>query len=901
MTLATLARRLWRKGSAGALVLAVLGLALTCGVTSFRWVNTTFPGFFVMANRVIASISLPHWPVARQSHVYQHTVVAVNQQPVTTAESVYALVRRLPPGSAVTYTLEKDGRTSHVTFPSVIFTVQDYALLFVAYLVNGLAIALIGIGVWFLKPAAPASRALLSVGLSAGLFAVTAADLYSPYWFFRLHVLGEAFFPAGLVHLALVFPVDRLTRCRTPMLAVPYVIACALGTAYEVLLYRPRAYSLIHNLCMVYLGLGGLVLLGKVVGDSLTTDSPLVRQRIRIILVGFSSGYAFPAALVLLSGITGGGVPVNYTAFTAFLLPLSLGYAIVKHDLFEIDALLKRSVYYLTLTVVLTLTYLALLALLNFTVSISAFARSPLFPLIFTITVVLLLNPLKDRLQRGVDRVFFRLRYNPKKVLEVTSAALASTLRLEEILPLIWRTINETVGVRQGGIFLLSRPAGQYAPVYPKPEQAPALAAEHPLIQQLRRQGCVLSLYDSQDETSDPAGQGESRQALAEMRAQLLVPLIFKGDLIGFLALGPKESGTFFSADDIDFLHTLANQGALSIANALAYQQIHLLNTGLEQKVEERTRALARANTELQRSLQRLEQAYRDLEHSQENLLRAEKMAALGRLTAGIAHEMNTPLGASLSSLKMLQELVEEYKASVGDPEVGEGDHREIAAEMDKLVRSTQQWVEKATAHIRSLKLHTRDLQRGEERMFSILQVVEDTGLLLSHRLRLTQCALSVSCNVSDPLLYGDPGKFGQVLTNLIANAIDAYKDLEGATKEVRVEISEAEDMLEIRVCDQGCGIPPEHMDKIFDEFFSTKGLGEGTGLGLPIARNIITNFFGGTITVRSHPGRGSEFLLRLPRTKKAESRESRSQPSVVAPAPSTPPAAREHPPTRAA
>jgi signal transduction histidine kinase len=900
MTLATPARRLRRKGSAGALVLVTLGLAFTCGVTSFRWVNTSFPGFFVMANRVIASISLPHWPVARHSHIYQHTIVAVNRQPVTTAESVYALVRRLPPGSAITYTVQKDGQTFQLTLPSVTFTLQDYCLLFGAYLVNGLAIALIGIGVWFLKPRAAVSVALLLVGLSASLFALTAADLYSPYWFFRLHVLGEAFFPAGLVHLALVFPVDRLTRYRTAVLAVPYLIACALGVAYEIWLYQPRAYSLIHNLCMVYLGLGGLALLGKVIGDSVTTDSPLVRQRIRIILVGFSSGYAFPAALMLFSGISGGEIPVNYAAFTAFLLPLSLGYAIVKHDLFEIDALLKRSVYYLMLTAVLTVTYLALLALLNFTVSTAAFTRSPLFPLIFTITVVLLLNPLKDRLQRGVDRVFFRLCYDPKKVLEVTSAALTSTLRLEEILPFIWQTIDETVGVRQGGIFLLSRPAGQYASVYPKPDQAPALATGHPLIEQLRRQGRVLSLYDSQDETSDPAGQGESRQALAEMRAQLLVPLIFKGDLIGFLALGPKESGTFFSADDIDFLHTLANQGALSIANALAYQEIHLLNTSLEQKVAQRTQALAHANTELQRSLQRLEQAYRDLEHSQEHLLRAEKMAALGRLAAGIAHEMNTPLGASLSSLKMLQDLIEEYKASIGDPEVGEGDHREIAAEMDKLVHFTRQWVEKTAAHIRSLKLHTRDLQRGEERMFSVLRVVEDTGLLLSHRLRLTQCVLSVSCNTPDPLLYGDPGKFGQVLTNLIANAIDAYKDLEGATKEVRVEISEAEDLLEIRVCDQGCGIPPEHLDKIFDEFFSTKSLGEGTGLGLAMARNIVTNFFGGTIAVRSSPGQGSEFLLQFPRTKKAESQESLSQPPVPVPAPSTPPAARAHSPTRA-
>src|SRR6266496_6635041 len=108
--------------------------------------------------------------------------------------------------------------------------------------------------------------------------------------------------------------------------------------------------------------------------------------------------------------ISEGGWAINYAAFTAFLFPLSLGYAIVKHDLFEIDILLRRGIYYLTLTALLSLTYFAFLAFLTFTLRSSEVARSPFFPLLFTLVAVLLLNPLKDHLQRGVDRVFFRLR-----------------------------------------------------------------------------------------------------------------------------------------------------------------------------------------------------------------------------------------------------------------------------------------------------------------------------------------------------------------------------------------------------------------------------------------------------------------------------------------------------------
>lgn len=862
---------MWRKPCAVMLAVMAVGLAVTCGVTSARWVHTTFPGILVMANRVIASVSLPHWPVAhRDRQVYQHTVIAVEGQPVATTAALYALVRRLPPGTSLTYLLEKDGKTSQLTLPSLVFSWQDYLLIFGAYILNGLALALIGLGVWFLKPAAPASQALCISGVVSGFFTLTAADLYGPHWFFRLHVLGEALFPAGFIHLALVFPIDRFRRYRSLVLGMPYMLALVLGAAYETFLYHPAAYSLIHNLCMVYVGIGAVIFVGKVIWDYWETDSHLVRQKIRVLLLGFLAGFALPASLMFASGMTEGDVAVNYAAFTAFLFPLSVGYAIVKHDLFEIDVFLKRSAYYVALTALLTLFYLAFLAGLSVTLRSSALARSPLFPLLFTLAVALFLNPLKDHVQQGVDRIFFRTRYNPKKVLEATSAYLASTLHLDEVLAFLGRTISETLGVQQVCVFLREPGAQEYALVYPRGAQPLSLSTVHPFIQGVqspdRRD---FSIYDLTDDAFATQLREDARRAFVSLNAQLIVPLLLERDVIGLIVLGKKESGGFFSADDRDFLHTLANQSALSIANARAYQEIKMLNAGLEEKVGERTRELAHTNEELQTSLRQLEQAYRELQRSQEHLQRAEKMAALGRLTAGIAHEMNTPLGASLTSLKLLSDLVEEYLASIADPNVGASDHQEIASDMQQLVRATQQWVEKAAAHIRSLKAHTRDWRREEAQTFSVLQVIEDTGMLLAHRLRLSQCSLVVSCAVGQPLLYGDPGKLGQVLTNLIVNAIDAYKERDGG--EVCVDVLESGANLEIRIRDYGCGIPHENVERIFEEFFSTKALGEGTGLGLSIARDIVTTFFGGTITVTSTPGQGSEFILRLPHKNKGE------------------------------
>jgi len=137
----------WRRKSAILLVAGIVTLAAVTGLTSARWIGKTFPGFFVLENAVVASVSLPQWSVATQHHIYQHAVIAINDHPVTTSAEIYKAVRHLPSGSAITYTLSKDGAISRVTLESQVFTLQDYVLLFGAYLFTGLMVAGAGVGV----------------------------------------------------------------------------------------------------------------------------------------------------------------------------------------------------------------------------------------------------------------------------------------------------------------------------------------------------------------------------------------------------------------------------------------------------------------------------------------------------------------------------------------------------------------------------------------------------------------------------------------------------------------------------------------------------------------------------------------------------------------------------------
>jgi hypothetical protein len=275
-----------------------VGLALTTSITSSRWVGAAFPGFLILDNGVVASVSLPHWSVASQRDLYQHAVVTVGGQPVHTARDVYTTVRRLPIATAVAYTLEKDGQTTRAILTTQRFSLADYFLVFGAYVLTGLVSIAIGLAVWVTKPG-PASVALLIQTGTIGVFFLTALDLYAPHWFFRLHAMSEALIGASAIHLALVFPVDRRHRFRSLLLAAPYTVSLGLSVAYQAFLHDPGRYSYIHSLCEAYAGVSLLPFLGNILWQYNSTVSHLTRQRIRIIFLGFLGAFAFPAVLPL--------------------------------------------------------------------------------------------------------------------------------------------------------------------------------------------------------------------------------------------------------------------------------------------------------------------------------------------------------------------------------------------------------------------------------------------------------------------------------------------------------------------------------------------------------------------------------------------------------------------------
>jgi len=183
---------------------------------------------------------------------------------------------------------------------------------------------------------------------------------------------------------------------------------------------------------------------------------------------------------------------------------------------------------------------------------------------------------------------------------------------------------------------------------------------------------------------------------------------------------------------------------------------------------------LKRTENKLVRQTGELENALTALRSNQEQLLVAEKMASLGRLTAGIAHEMNTPLAAVRSALAEMESLVDEYASSIDDAQVDPEDHKQIAAEMSKTIRLAAKAAKRAAAFVQGIKSHTRDLSPKERQPFDAVTVVDETLLLLTHALRKRGCDARFEHAEGAIPLLGSPGRLAQIVTNLVNNAIDA-------------------------------------------------------------------------------------------------------------------------------
>ncbi|MBD2250751.1 hybrid sensor histidine kinase/response regulator [Nostoc parmelioides] len=323
------------------------------------------------------------------------------------------------------------------------------------------------------------------------------------------------------------------------------------------------------------------------------------------------------------------------------------------------------------------------------------------------------------------------------------------------------------------------------------------------------------------------------------------------------------------------------------LARISSHLQLRSLNKNLEKRVIERTAEL--------------NQALKDLQEYQLQLVQQEKMSVLGQLVAGLAHEINNPvsciygnLGHALTYFENMDKLINLYQSYYPHPvqeiqdEISEMDLDYVRSDLPNLIFSMKEGIQRIRDISRSLRIFSRS-DTEKKIHFDIHEGIDSTILILKHRLKGSENHPDIEIKRDYgviPEVNCFPGQLNQVFMNILANAIDAleesfsnkYSSIIGSavndhqkliveTPQIIIQTMLSEDKSHalIKIQDNGIGMPPQIKARIFDNLFTTKPVGKGTGLGLSIARQIIIQKHGGKLDVNSESGRGSEFMINIP------------------------------------
>jgi NO-binding membrane sensor protein with MHYT domain/nitrogen-specific signal transduction histidine kinase len=305
--------------------------------------------------------------------------------------------------------------------------------------------------------------------------------------------------------------------------------------------------------------------------------------------------------------------------------------------------------------------------------------------------------------------------------------------------------------------------------------------------------------------------------------------------------------------------------GTSSVAIAVAAGAVVILTLALVSATVDRRFAELRQHEtdESRRAAARAEAALQELKATQQSLIQAEKMASLSRLTAGVAHEINTPVGTALTAATTLQRRTREFIASVEAGTITKTaalSYAAVSADGTDLIVSN---ILRAAELIRSFKQVAVDQTSGERREFVLDTYLQEIVHSLSPRLKQTRHVVTIDCPPGLRML-SSPGALSQIVTNLLINSIvHAYPDDRAGHLLLQVRRLRA-DRVELVYSDDGDGIPADHLDRIFDPFFTTSRATGGTGLGMHIVYNLVTQTLEGTIAVES-VGEGTRFVIEFP------------------------------------
>ncbi|BAY96182.1 multi-sensor signal transduction multi-kinase [Tolypothrix tenuis PCC 7101] len=479
------------------------------------------------------------------------------------------------------------------------------------------------------------------------------------------------------------------------------------------------------------------------------------------------------------------------------------------------------------------------------------------------------------------------------------SQAVSGEIELQELLSTLIQVIMENAGASKC-VLILSQPnsldltitavnsnANFAVTTYTEFLAIPLESSDHvpiSLINYVKRTQEILVIDDIKDQASFALDTYITRE---EPKSILCIPIINKNKLLGIIYLENNLTTAAFTNSRLEVLKLIVTQAAISLENALLYQnlaqaneQLAEYNHNLEVKVAERTQEINEKNHHLQQALE-------ELKSTQSQLIQSEKMSSLGQMIAGIAHEINNPINFIHGNINHAHEYVQDLLDLVGiyqqeypnastlvNNKIQDIDLEFLAEDLPKILDS----MKLGSSRIRNIILGLRNFSRLDEsemKPVNIHEGIDSTLMILQHRLKENSNHPEIEVikeYAQMPEVSCYAGQLNQVFMNILSNAIDAldddrYKDnslIQNPQIRILTELKDT-NTLRIRIADNGHGMTTQVQQKIFDPFFTTKPIGSGTGLGLSISYQVVVDKHKGQLICKSAVGEGTEFVIEIP------------------------------------
>jgi PAS domain S-box-containing protein len=927
----------------GVVVAALLSLAALNIVQRASWSEMEDGVLWKVSGAEVAAAEVAKGTAAERAGLQRGDVLlAIGDREIQRIEDVVDVLHTSRPGATLHYLIMREKARRQATIDVAPVPSSPLALYF-ALAAVGVFSLLVGASVRLRRPDHQAT--LHFFWLTVAFFGVMAfsftGKLDTLDWtFYWGDLTAQLLLPPLFLHFALVFPdrPDAWVRSDSGRPLVPAIYLPALllggvsvagvingGTHGEVL---TRVAAYVQYAQLLYLAVtlvAGFVIMVRALR---VVRSVTARRQLRWIVWGtalgsvpFVFGYALPFAFGLepLRGF-------ELSALLLGLIPLAFASAIVRYRLMDVEVIIKRGLVYAAALAAIAAIYAILLQTAGAIFRPDA-ERNPVIALLATFVVVLLSRPVKNAIQTGLDRVYYRDRYDYRRALVGFARDLNSDLDLQRLSERLVHRITETLVVDRMALMLApASGAGNFVTIAHAgfPDAPPPLSPGSEVATRLMS-GHTLAL----DEIL-ALRRLDVREVdfWREAGIHYFVPCVSKEGTIAVMALGRKASTEPLSSEDMALLSAVAAQAATALENGRLYRQLRTkaeelermrqfsdnilesLNDGLA--VLDRNGRVIRWNRQMEElhgirhesavglpldelfdagivrmirgpaaeaaegtahyrvpmstrhepprrllvnlGATPLRDSHAEVVGSlviiedistrvqlEEQLQISEKMASIGLLAAGVAHEVNTPLTGISSFTQMLLE-----SAPPDDPSTHV---------LEKIERQTF----RAAKIVNGLLNLARPAQ-VDSGPCDINAVVNDVLSLLEHQFRTGSIQVRKELAVVPPVVQGIEHKLQQVFLNLFLNARDAMPKGGWLTIVTRTERGGAV----VEVGDTGSGIPAEQLSRIYDPFFTTKEIGKGTGLGLSITYGIVQEH-GGSIACDSQVGQGTRFSIRLP------------------------------------